>query len=64
MFLNQFAILLGVVAILLKNVMEVFSVIGSACWIGHAWFSKESVCCVCDPSVCLDAPSIYGYILI
>ena len=30
MFLKQFAIFLGVVTILLKNVMEVFSVIGSA----------------------------------
>ena len=28
------------------------------CWIDHVWSSKECVCCVCDPSMRLDAPSI------
>ena len=28
------------------------------CWIDHAWSSKEYVCCTCDTSVSLDAPSI------
>ena len=26
-------------------------------WIDHVWLSKECVCCACDPSVRLDAPS-------
>ena len=28
------------------------------CWIDHVWYSKECVCCACDLSVRLDAPSI------
>ena len=28
------------------------------CWIDHVWFSKECVCCACDPSERLSAPSI------
>ena len=28
------------------------------CWIDHVWSSKECMCCACDPSVRLDAPSI------
>ena len=28
------------------------------CWIYHVWSSKECVCCACDPSEHLDAPSI------
>ena len=27
-------------------------------WIEYVWSSKECVCCACDPSVHLDAPSI------
>ena len=27
-------------------------------WIDHVWSSKECVCCACDPSERLDAPSI------
>ena len=27
-------------------------------WIDHVWSSIECVCCACDPSQCLDAPSI------
>ena len=53
---KQFAICLGVVVILLLNVMVLFSVVGG--WIDHLWSSKECVCCACDPSVRLDAPSI------
>ena len=28
------------------------------CWIDHVWSSNECVCCACDPSERLDAPSI------
>ena len=28
------------------------------CWIDHVWPSIECVCCACDPSERLDAPSI------
>ena len=28
------------------------------CWIDHVWSSNECVCCACDPSVRIDAPSI------
>ena len=52
---KQFAICLGVVAILLLNVMEVFCVL---CWIDRVWSSKECACCACGPSERLDAPSI------
>ena len=49
----------GVVAILLLNVMDVFSVCGVVlCWIDHVWSSKDCVCCACDPSERLSAPSI------
>ena len=27
-------------------------------WIDHVWSSKECVCCACNPSERLDAPSI------
>ena len=27
-------------------------------WIDHVWSYKECVCCACDPSERLDAPSI------
>ena len=51
MFVNclvkQFAMCLGVVAILLLNVMDVFSVCGGAlCWIDHVWFFQR-VCVLC-----------------
>ena len=29
-----------------------------AAWLIHVLSSKEYVCCVCDPSVCLGVPSI------
>ena len=50
---KQFAICLGVFVILLLNVMELFSVVG-----GALLDRPECVCCACDPSVRLDAPSI------
>ena len=60
--MKQFAICLGVVAILLLNVMEVFVWVEVLCWIERVWSSKERVCCACDPSVHLSDPSI-GFVL-
>ena len=60
---KQFAICLGVIAILVLNVMEVFSVGGCTCWIDRVWSSKEYVCCACDPIVHLDIPSI-GFVYV
>ena len=54
----QFAICLGVFAILLLNVMDPFSVAGGALLDILFMVSKECVCCACDPSERLDAPSI------
>ena len=28
------------------------------CWIDHVWYSKECVCCACDPNERLSAASI------
>ena len=53
--LKQFAMCLGVISILVLNVMEVFSVCGSALLDRPC---MQSVCCTCDPSECLGAPSI------
>ena len=57
---KQFAMCVGVVAILLLNVMDVFSVCGGALLDrpDHVWSSKECVCCACDPNERLSAPSI------
>ena len=58
---KQFAICMDVVVILLLNVMEVLSV-----WVGALLdipFSKECVCCACDPSVHLDVLSI-GFVYV
>ena len=55
---KQFAMCVGVVAILLLNVMDVFVCVVVLCWIDHVWSSKECVCCACDPSERLSAPSI------
>ena len=49
---------LFIVAILLLNVMEVFSVCVVLCWLDHVWSSKECVCCACDPNERLSAASI------
>ena len=49
---KQFAMCLGVVAILLLNVMDMFSVVWDVlCWIDRVWSSKECACCACDLSV-------------
>ena len=55
---EQFAMCLGVVYILLLNVMEVFSVCGGVLLDRPLWSSKECVCYVCDPNERLSAPSI------
>ena len=56
---KQFAICFGVVAILILNVMAVFSV-------GRGvWSSKECACCACGPSAHLNVPSIgFVYVVI
>ena len=46
---------LAVVAILLLNVMDVFSVCSGALYV---WSSKKCVCCACDPNERLNDPSI------
>ena len=48
---------LGVVAILLLNVMDVFSVCGGAL-LDRPCMVFQSVCCACDPNERLSAPSI------
>ena len=48
---KQFAICLGVVAILLLNVMEVFSVGGGAHLDIPRMVVQKCACCACDPSV-------------
>ena len=55
---KQFAMCVGVVAILLLNVMMCLVCVVVLCWIDHVWSSKECVCCACDPSERLSAPSI------
>ena len=61
---KQFAMCFGVVAILLLNVIKVFSVCdGVLCWIHHVWSSKECACCVCDPSVHLNILFMVLYVV-
>ena len=55
---KQFAICLGVVAILLLNVMDVFSVGGGALMDRPCMVFKKCACCVCDPCVHLSVHSI------
>ena len=55
---KQFAMCVDVVAILLLNVTDVFSVCGGALLDRPLWSSKECVCCACDPNERLSAPSI------
>ena len=55
---KQFAMCLGVVAILLLNVMDVFSVCGGALLDRPLSSSKVCVCCACDPNERLSAPSV------
>ena len=62
MFVNclvkQSTICFVVFAILLLNVMDLLSMVEVLYWIDHVWFSKECVCCACDPIERLDAPSM------
>ena len=61
---EQFAMCLGAVAILLFNVMEVFSVcVEVFCWIDRVWSSQECACCACHPSVHLSVSSI-GFVYV
>ena len=53
---KQFAMCLGVIAILLLNVMEVWVEVEVLCWIDHVWSFKECACCAYDPSVHLSVP--------
>ena len=55
---NQFAMCLGVIAILLLNVMEVFGVCGGALLDIPCMVFQKCVGCACDPSVHLSVPSI------
>ena len=57
---RQFAMCLGVIAVLLLNAMDVFRVCGGAlldrpCMVFHRMCM---VCCACDPSVHVSVPSI------
>ena len=47
-----------VVCFMFDCVGELWVVLGVFCWLIRVWSSKEYVCCVCDPSVHLSAPSI------
>ena len=52
---NVFAICVGEVNVFSLKVIEFYWVF---CWLIRVWSSKEYVCCVCDPSVCLRMLSI------
>ena len=54
---KQFAMCLGVVAILLLNVMNVFS-LGGGALLDRPCIVFQRMCCACDPSVHLSVPSI------
>ena len=60
---KQFAMCLGVVAILLLNDMDVFSVGGGAPLDRPCMVFKECACCACNPNVHLGVPSI-GYVCV
>ena len=49
--------------ILLFNFIEELSVGGGALLDRPIWYSKQCVCCACDPSVHLDVPSI-GFVCV
>ena len=59
---KQFAMCLGVVAILLLNVMDVFSVCGGSL-LDRPCMVFQRVCCACDPNERLSAPSI-GFVCV
>ena len=55
---KQFAMCLGVVAILLLLLWMCLVCVVVLYWINHVWSSNECVCCACDPNDRLSAPSI------
>ena len=57
-FVKQFVMCLGVVAILLLNFMDVFSVCGGALLDRPCMVLQKCVCCASDPNERLSAPSI------
>ena len=56
--LNAFAICVGEVTVISLKVIVLFLDVLVFCWLIRVLSSKECVCCVCDPSVCLGVPSI------
>ena len=56
--LNAFSICVGEVTVFSLKVIVVFLVVLVCCWLIRVLSSKECVCCVCDPSVCLGVPSL------
>ena len=62
--LKQFAIRLCVVVILLLHVMVLFRVVGGALIDRPCIVFSKSVCCACDPIVCLDAPSTWLFVFL
>ena len=54
--LNMFAICVGEVTVFSLKVIVLF--VYCVCWLIRVLFSKECVCCICDPSVCLGVSSI------
>ena len=54
-----FAICVGEVNVFSLKVMMLFLGCVVFCWLIHVLSSKDYVCCVCDPSVCLGVPAIY-----
>ena len=56
--LNAFAICVGEVTVFSLKVIVLLWVVLVFCWLIRVLSSKECVCCVCDPSVCLSVLSI------
>ena len=56
--LNAFAICVGEVNVFSLKVIVLFCVVLGVCWLIRVLSSKEYVCCVCNPIVCLGVPSI------
>ena len=56
--LNVFAICVGEMSVFSFKVMVLFWVVLVFCWLVRVLPSKEYVCCVCGPSVCLGVLSI------
>ena len=56
--LNAFAICVGEVTVFSSKVIVLFLGCVGFCCLIRVLSSKECVCCVCDPSVCLGVPFI------